>query len=104
MFILIVQSYIRTYEESGKPIALAFAQMFSRHAGTLAISDGLIVFSTGFCVLFGKALKNRWIDYHGSGLMIQHTYQTLLLALAVTWTFDRYVEPHSQSSPTKHLH
>jgi sterol O-acyltransferase len=89
MFILIVQSYIRTYEASGQPIALAFARMFSRHALALAISDGLVVLSTGFSVIFAKALKNGRIDYYRGGWLIQHTYQTLLLALAVTWTFNR---------------
>lgn len=86
-----VQSYIHSYEATGQPIALAFAAMFSRHAGMLALSDGVLVLSTSFCVFFARLLQKRWISYYGAGLAIQHTFQALVLATAVTWTFHRQV-------------
>ncbi|KZS94411.1 MBOAT-domain-containing protein [Sistotremastrum niveocremeum HHB9708] len=89
IFLLTVQSYIHSYEATGQPIALAFAAMFSRHAGMLALSDGVLVLSTSFCVFFARLLQKRWISYYGAGLAIQHTFQALVLATAVTWTFHR---------------
>lgn len=86
-----VQSYVHSYETTGQPIALAFAAMFSRHAGMLALSDGVLVLSTSFCVLFARLLQKRRINYYGAGLAIQHTFQALVLATAVTWTFHRFV-------------
>jgi sterol O-acyltransferase len=77
---------------------LAFARMFSRHALTLALSDGVLVLSTGLCVPFAKALKSGKLKYNGSGVVIQHIYQTLMLAVAVNWTFNRQVMPATPSA------
>lgn len=90
IFIVTIQSYVNTYQSSGHPIALAFATMFSKHALSLAITDALLVASTAFSVLFAIALKNNWIDYYKSGLIIQHSFQTLLVFSAVIWTFNRH--------------
>jgi sterol O-acyltransferase len=89
IFIVTLQSYVRTYETSGHPIALAFAAMFSQHALPLALSDALLVFSTTFSVLFAIALKRNTINYYQSGIIIQHTFQAIVLLSAVTWTFNR---------------
>ncbi|KAH7105853.1 MBOAT-domain-containing protein [Auriculariales sp. MPI-PUGE-AT-0066] len=89
LFLLTVQGYISSYERHGYPLSLAFASMFSRHALTLAISDAVLVGTTGLSVLFVKALQKRWIRYYYTGIIIQHGFQTLMLATAVTWTFNR---------------
>lgn len=89
MFLLVVQNYIRSFEEHGYPIELAFARMFSRHAKTLALSDAVLVLSTGLCVPFAKALKSGWLRYHGAGIVIQYVFQILVLVIAVNWTFNR---------------
>jgi sterol O-acyltransferase len=34
-------------------------------------------------------LNRGWLRYWGAGAIIQHTLQTLYLALAVRWTFHR---------------
>ena len=67
LFLLTVQGYVASYERHGYPLSLAFASMFSRHALTLAISDAVLVGSTGLSVLFVKALQKRWIRYYYTG-------------------------------------
>ena len=90
MFLLVIQNYIVSFEKHGYPIEMAFAAMFSRHALTLALSDAVLVLSTGFCVPFAIALKKGWITYSPVGVVIQHIFQTLVIFVAVTWTFNRY--------------
>lgn len=89
MFLLVVQNYVVSMEKNGYPIELAFAAMFSRHALTLALSDAVLVLSTTFCVPFAIALKKGWFNHSPWGVVIQQTFQTLVLAGAVTWTFNR---------------
>lgn len=89
MFLLVVQNYVSSYEKSGYPIELAFTAMITRHSLALALSDAVLVLSTGFCVLFAKALRRNWIDYQNWGFIIQHLYQTLVISIAVPWTFNR---------------
>ncbi|TFK39815.1 MBOAT, membrane-bound O-acyltransferase family-domain-containing protein [Crucibulum laeve] len=89
IFIFTVQTYIRSIETSGRPLKLDFAAMFSQDAITLALSDAVLVLSTGICVPFAMALKKGWIRYYWTGLIIQHLLQTTILFTAITWTFNR---------------
>ncbi|KAJ3521252.1 hypothetical protein NMY22_g12390 [Coprinellus aureogranulatus] len=56
---------------------------------TLAWSDALLVLTTGICVPIAIALKNNWIQYYWTGLIIQHVLQTTILFSAIKWTFNR---------------
>ncbi|KAJ6518880.1 MBOAT, membrane-bound O-acyltransferase family-domain-containing protein [Mycena sanguinolenta] len=89
MFIFTVSTYIRSIETSGHALNLRFATMFSRDAVTLAISDAVLVSTTGLCVPFAKAVSKGWIQYYWTGLILQHTMQTLALFAAISWTFNR---------------
>ncbi|KAF4611138.1 hypothetical protein D9613_006981 [Agrocybe pediades] len=89
IFIFSVQTYVRSIETSGRPLNLQFAAMFSQDAITLALSDAVLVLTTGICVPFAKAMKNGWIKYHYTGMIIQHLLQTAILFGAISWTFDR---------------
>ncbi|PPQ64222.1 hypothetical protein CVT24_008598 [Panaeolus cyanescens] len=89
IFIFSVQTYVRSIEASGRPLNLQFATMFSQDAITLAWSDALLVLSTGICVPFAKAMKNGWISYYWTGLILQHILQTSILFGAISWTFNR---------------
>ena len=91
MFLLVVQNYLHSMQTHGYPMKMAFASMFSRHATTLALSDGVLVLTTGLCVPFAKALRSGWLNYNGLGVIIQHIFQTAYLVIAVCWTFNRYV-------------
>jgi len=86
----VVLAYVISFEETGEPLSLGFASMFSKHALALALSDATLVGSTIiFCVPFAKALKSGWLKYDAFGIAIQHTYQTAILAVAVVWTFHQ---------------
>lgn len=98
IFIFAVQSYVRSIEASGRPLNLAFAAMFSQDAITLALSDAALVLTTGICVPFAIAIKNGWIRYYWTGLILQHLIQTTVLISAITWTFNRYL-PCSRLRP-----
>lgn len=89
IFIWTMRTYINGIEAHGVPLKLDFATMFSQDAVTLAISDFFLVLSTGICVPFAKALSRRWINYHWTGLVLQHLLQTTILFTTITWTFNR---------------
>lgn len=80
---------MRSIETNGYALNLVFASMFSEDAITLALSDAVLVLSTAICVPFAKAVSEGWIKYYWAGLILQHLWQTSVLFLAVTWTFDR---------------
>ncbi|KAI0075307.1 MBOAT-domain-containing protein [Panus rudis PR-1116 ss-1] len=90
MFLVSVNTYIRGIEETGSPLEFAFASMFSEDAITLALSDAVLVGSTFICVPFAKAIQKGWIRYYWVGVILQHLWQTTVLAAAVTWTFNRH--------------
>ncbi|KAH7926040.1 MBOAT-domain-containing protein [Leucogyrophana mollusca] len=89
MFLFMVQTYISSFEANGYALSFAFATMFSRDAITLALSDLLLVLTTALCVPFAKAISKGWIRYYWTGVIIQHLFQTSVLFVAVTWTFNR---------------
>ncbi|KAF8915988.1 MBOAT, membrane-bound O-acyltransferase family-domain-containing protein [Mucidula mucida] len=89
IFIFMVRTYIASWESHGSPLNLQFATLLSRDAMTLAISDAVLVGSTALCVPFAKAISKGWIRYYWTGVVIQHTFQTTVLFIAVKWTFNR---------------
>lgn len=48
-----------------------------------------MVLTMYLCVPFVKALQYRWYTYHWTGVVIQHTFQSLYLAAAVWWGYHR---------------
>ena len=89
MFLFTLRTYIVSFENTGSPLNFVFAMMLSRDAFTLAISDALLVLSTGLCVPFAWAISKGWIKYYYFGMVLQHLLQTIILFTAVTWTFNR---------------
>ncbi|KAJ3544713.1 hypothetical protein NM688_g5710 [Phlebia brevispora] len=90
MFLMAVRTYVRSIETNGYALNFGFATMFSEDAITLALSDAVLVASTLICVPFAQAVANGWIQYYWTGLILQHIWQTSVLFLAITWTFDRH--------------
>lgn len=89
IFLWTLRTYITSIETNGSPLNLRFATMFSQDAVTLAISDLVLVLSTGICVPIAKAISKGWIRYYWTGLLLQHLLQTTILFTAITWTFNR---------------
>lgn len=94
MFLLSVRTYMRSIETNGYALNFGFASMFSEDAITLALSDAVLVLSTAICVPFSQAIAKGWIQYYGMGVVLHHIWQTSVLCLAVTWTFDRLAFEH----------
>ncbi|TFY73506.1 hypothetical protein EWM64_g10506, partial [Hericium alpestre] len=90
LFILTIRTYVASIESIGRPLNFQFASMMSQEALTLAISDAVLVASTGFCVPFAKVITKGWIKYYWTGVFIQHVFQTLVVCTAVKWTFSRH--------------
>ncbi|KAG8861414.1 hypothetical protein FRB96_002863 [Tulasnella sp. 330] len=93
--LLILRTYVVSFDETGYPLSLSFAALFSKDALGLALSDAVLVGSTGISVPFVKLLASGRLRYNGAGspgMIIQHAYQTLMLAVAVLWTFNRQWE------------
>jgi sterol O-acyltransferase len=91
LFLFTLQTYIRGLETTGQPLPMAFARMFSRDARTLALSDAVMVATTGLCVPFVKIISKRWIRYYWTGFILQMIFQSIYLSVTVTWTFNRRV-------------
>ena len=91
IFIWAIRTYIRSIETEGAPLNLRFATMLSQDAWTLALSDAVLVLSTGICVPFARAVSRGWIKYYWTGAIIQHLLQTFILFAAIKWTFNRSV-------------
>ena len=66
-----------------------FASLLSQDAWTLALSDAVLVLSTGICVPFAWVLKKRYIQYYWTGVAIQHALQTAILFGAIYWAYHR---------------
>ncbi|KAI0642138.1 MBOAT-domain-containing protein [Trametes meyenii] len=90
LFLFAVSTYVRSVETNGYPLNFEFASMISRDAITLALSDAVLVLNTGLCVPFAKAIAKGWIRYQWTGIILQHLWQSAVLATAVTWTFNRH--------------
>lgn len=84
-----IRTYVTSFDQTGYPLSLSFAALFSKDALTLALSDGVLVASTGLAVPFVKLMVGGYIPYTPTGVAIQHLYQGLMLGVAVKWTFDR---------------
>ncbi|EKM50488.1 uncharacterized protein PHACADRAFT_178226 [Phanerochaete carnosa HHB-10118-sp] len=91
MFLVAVGTFVRSLETSGKVVSLDFAMkhMFSADTFTLLLSDAVLVFSTGLCVPFAKAISKGWPKYYDTGIAIQYVWQSFVLATSITWAFYR---------------
>ncbi|KAG8923322.1 hypothetical protein FRC02_011219 [Tulasnella sp. 418] len=92
IFLFALRTYVTSFEQTGSPLSLSFAQLFSKDAVSLALSDAVLVSSTALAVPFVKLIKNGWIRYMWTGVILQHIYQALMLGIAVQWTFNRQWE------------
>ncbi|KIO16291.1 hypothetical protein M407DRAFT_34053 [Tulasnella calospora MUT 4182] len=86
--IMMIRTYVTSFDQTGYPLSLSFAALFSKDALTLALSDAVLVASTGLSVPFVKLMVHGSIPY-SLAVAIQHLYQGLMLGVAVKWTFDR---------------
>lgn len=89
MALLFIRSSLHSWEDNGTPLSWNFGRLITGDALVLALSDFLMVLGQFFCVPFAKGLIARRYKYHWVGVVIQHTYQTLYLGVAIWWGFHR---------------
>ncbi|CAO1637539.1 unnamed protein product [Parajaminaea phylloscopi] len=90
MGILMLNTFYTTFTSTGRIISLTFANLFSRDARVLAMSDAVLVGSLFLCVPYVKALKRGWMRYWPTGTIVQHAWQGAMLACVIKWA--RYRE------------
>ncbi|KAE8227479.1 hypothetical protein CF319_g60 [Tilletia indica] len=89
MFLTMVNTIYTSWSKHGQFISLTFAELFSKDAIVLAISDGVMVGSTFICVPFAMALHRGW-RYWPRLIWFQHLWQAVMLGAVIKWT--RYRE------------
>nr|XP_019049785.1 sterol O-acyltransferase [Kwoniella bestiolae CBS 10118]OCF28715.1 sterol O-acyltransferase [Kwoniella bestiolae CBS 10118] len=87
--LLFLRTSMQSWEENRTPLSWTFGRLITGDALVLAISDILMVLTMFVCVPFVKGLQNRWYRYHWTGLILQHTFQTIYLGTAVWWGWHR---------------
>ncbi|KAK0548122.1 Sterol O-acyltransferase 2 (Sterol-ester synthase 2) [Tilletia horrida] len=88
MFLTMLNTFYTSWTHSGQLVSLTFAELFSKDAIVLAISDGVMVGSTFICVPFAKALHRGW-KYWPHLIWFQHCWQALMLGAVIKWTHFR---------------
>ncbi|KAJ5660267.1 hypothetical protein N7507_006718 [Penicillium longicatenatum] len=63
--------------------------MFRKDVLVLGISDLVLCWSTVFCLGLQRAVLRGYIRWSGLGWLIQNTWQTAYLAIAIWWTYHR---------------
>ncbi|KAF8312187.1 MBOAT-domain-containing protein [Clavulina sp. PMI_390] len=89
VFLLSIRTYWDYLDKTGYPISLDFANLLSKDAITLLLSDMVLVSSTALVIPFMLLVQRGWIRYYWIGVFIQHCFQTVFLGAAVAWTFNR---------------
>ncbi|WVQ63720.1 uncharacterized protein L199_001873 [Kwoniella botswanensis] len=107
--LLFLRTSMQSWEENRTPLSWTFGRLITGDALVLAISDIIMVLTMFICVPFVKGLQNRWYKYYWTGVIIQHTFQTIYLGTAVWWGWHRqwywvqsgFLVLHSMSSMMK---
>jgi sterol O-acyltransferase len=81
--LLFIQTSLRSWETNRTPLSWKFGKLITGDALVLALADGLMTIGQFFCVPFVKGLIARGYKYYWAGLVIQHTYQTFYLGVAI---------------------
>ncbi|WVR08896.1 hypothetical protein IAU60_005955 [Kwoniella sp. DSM 27419] len=87
--LLFLRTSLQSWEDNHTPLSWTFGRLITGDALVLAISDGVMVSLMLLCVPFVKALQYQYLSYYNTGLIIQHTFQFLYLAVAVWWGWHR---------------
>lgn len=84
-----IRTFVQSQDATGSVLSLQFATLLSEDLLGLMLSEIVLFSGSLLAVPLVKAIQHGWIKYEWTGVVIQHTYQALMLAVAVKWTFDR---------------
>ncbi|KAL9937539.1 hypothetical protein V8E36_003948 [Tilletia maclaganii] len=88
MLLTMLNTIYTSWTRHGQFISLTFAELFSKDAIVLAVSDGVMVGSTFICVPFAKLLYRGW-RYWPHLIWFQHFWQALMLGAVIKWSSFR---------------
>lgn len=89
MALLFARTSLESWETNRTLLGWSFGRLITRDGLVLALADFQLLAMMYFCVPFVKGLQNRWYSYHWVGMVIQHTYQTFYLGVAIWWGYHR---------------
>jgi sterol O-acyltransferase len=84
-----IRTFVQSQEATGSLLSLQFATLLSEDLLGLMLSEVVLFCASLLAVPLVKAIQYGWVKYEWTSVAIQHTYQTLMLAAAIKWTFDR---------------
>ncbi|KAL1406214.1 Sterol O-acyltransferase 2 (Sterol-ester synthase 2) [Vanrija albida] len=87
--LVFVRTAIQSWEENRTLLSPTFGRLITRDALVLAFADGIMVTSMLLCVPFVQCLQRGYFRYTWTGLIIQHTFQAIFLAVAIAWGYAR---------------
>ncbi|EIW67053.1 hypothetical protein TREMEDRAFT_34263 [Tremella mesenterica DSM 1558] len=87
--LLFLRTVVQSWEENRTPLSWTFGRLITGDVIVLAFADFLMSVSMFLCVTLIKLVQNGHIRFHPTGLIIQHTFQTLYLATAIWWGYHR---------------
>lgn len=80
---------MQSWEENRTLLSPTFGRLITRDAFVLAFADGIMVTSMLLCVPFVQCLQRGYFRYTWTGIIIQHTFQSIFLAVAIVWGYAR---------------
>lgn len=103
--IMVITTMLRNYRETGNPFPFKQQQVFTENIWELAISDLVMLASTGLNLPLHKiyANSNGWLRWGRGGVWIQTTFQAAWLLFCVAWPFMRQWTWTAQVFFTLHL-
>ncbi|CAG7847235.1 Probable sterol O-acyltransferase 1; AltName: Full=Sterol-ester synthase 1 [Serendipita indica DSM 11827] len=86
--LLSVKTIVLHHKETGSLLSWNFGRLISKDLFALLLSEAALTFTSLWAVLLVKAFKRGYIRYYWTGVIVQHVYQSAMLALAIGWTFS----------------
>lgn len=86
---------LRNYKETGYPLSISQWDLFTEKVWELAVSDGIMVVSTGLSLPLHKVYMNstgglRWSRF---GIVVQSIYQAAWLTFWTSYVYQQQVFP-----------
>ncbi|OKL60315.1 hypothetical protein UA08_04133 [Talaromyces atroroseus] len=89
LFIMVVTTVLRNIKDTGHPLRVKVWSLLTANVWQLAISDGVMVISSGLVLPVQLLVRNRggWLRWYRGGILFQSLYQIGWLTLWIKWPF-----------------
>ncbi|KAK4521061.1 syntaxin binding protein 1 [Mucor velutinosus] len=85
----VILTLVRCYEQDGVVLSLGFFRLMSRDTLALLCADMVMIAQTFVVLPYAHLLKNGYIRHRPTGVVLQHTFQTVFLFSNLYWVFWR---------------